>query len=173
VLAKGRNLGGENPSAARHHGTSWATVVHLRHRATGQDIAIVNVHLLHGAVQAGRTWPHRPKTYRMYTEEVKRLAQVARTERQWGRVFVLGDFNVGYTADARWHRKALPYATFTRLGMRSMWAGRKPTSHGTHRDALIDGVWATYGASRSKVAYGIRHSDHFPAIATYRLDVAP
>ncbi|MGZ8745235.1 MAG: hypothetical protein ACXWXO_20150 [Nocardioides sp.] len=173
LLAKGRRIGNENPGTDRRRKTAYATVVRLRHRATNQRISVINVHLVAGAVKAAKKWPGRPRLYEMYVEEVRHLGEVARAEQDWGRGLVTGDFNVGFAADLERHHRRLPYATFKRIGMVSMWAGRTDQEGGTRQYGLVDQVWSTNRAVAGRVARGIRYSDHFPAIAAYRLDVAP
>ncbi|HEX7738470.1 MAG TPA: hypothetical protein VF426_02350, partial [Marmoricola sp.] len=42
-------------------------------------------------------------------------------------------------------------------------------SRGTHAHSLIDQVFNTQRAYATKVYFGIKYSDHFPAVATYYL----
>ena len=95
--------------------------------------------------------------------------QAVRRERRWGRVFVTGDFNVGYEADLKWHLNAMPYKRFGAIGLTSMWKGSTylPKPYGTHEDALIDQVWTTRPAETTTIVRNITQSDHFPAVATY------
>ena len=84
---------------------------------------------------------------------------------------MIGDFNVGYVPDARWQLPKLPHATFTDLGLRSMWRGSDylDAPYGTRNDALIDGVWSEQAPVGSRILRDLRWSDHLPAVATYRL----
>ncbi|MBA3233348.1 MAG: endonuclease/exonuclease/phosphatase family protein [Propionibacteriales bacterium] len=147
----------------------YVSVVRLKDRATGRKISILNAHLPPGAIRAGQRYPGRPLLYERYVQELIRLTEVTRTERQWGRTFVLGDFNVGYVADEKYRKRWLPYATFHRMGMASLWATSHPESRGTHGDALLDQVYSGKAARRASVASDIKYSDHRPAIATYTL----
>lgn len=172
-IAESRSLGDE-PSGGERKKDSTATVVRLRHRATGQRVVVINVHLVKGAVKAGRPWPGRPRTFDLYADQVAGLVKAVRAQRSWGRVFALGDFNVGFEADERWRHRKLPFRKFRAIGFRSMWQGSpaldKP--YGTHQDALIDQVWTGDKPVRTQILRSVKVSDHKPAVATYRLPVA-
>ncbi len=170
-LAPTRRLGRELPGSGQPVKKSYASVVHLRHRASGRRISVVNVHLVHGAVRAGRPWPGRPRTFRLFRAQVAGLVRVVRAERSWGKVFVLGDFNVGYAQDKREGRARLPFRQLTHLGLRSIWKGSRYVGarHGTHRNALLDQVWSRTRPRHRSIVRTIRASDHYPAVATYRL----
>ncbi len=175
LLARGRDVGDENPVAGRYRDDAYATVVHLTHLQTGQVISVINVHLLSGAVKGGRAWPGRPLMFALYCAQVAGLVRVYRAEladAQVDRVFVLGDFNVGYKADRKWHKRRLPFRRLTNLGLVSMWRDHDVEHGGTHNDAYIDQVWTTGPVVKggAQVAYDIQESDHSPAIATYVFD---
>jgi endonuclease/exonuclease/phosphatase family metal-dependent hydrolase len=166
-IARGRHIGDEVPSQGSYVLPQYVTVVRLRSVQTGARISVVNVHLFPGAVSAGRRIPGRPVVWKLYVTEVANLAKVTRAERRWGRVFVLGDFNVGFVADQKHHDRHLPYATFKRMGMVSMWASGHPRKSGTRGTALLDQVYAAQRARHPRVAFAIRYSDHRPALANY------
>lgn len=170
-LASPRRLGRELPGSSRQVKKSYASVVHLRHRASGRRLSVVNVHLVHGAVRAGRPWPGRPRTFRLFRAQVAGLVRVVRAERAWGRVFVVGDFNVGYAQDKREGLARLPYRQLTHLGLTSMWKGSRYVGarHGTHRNALLDQVWSRKRPRHRSIVRTLHASDHYPAVATYRL----
>lgn len=178
-IADGRDLGHEN--GPRVKGDSWATQVRLLDRTSGEQITVINVHLLHGAVKAGHKWPGRPRHYRLYTDQVRGLKEAVQAERADAtgsaddRIYVLGDFNVGYVADAKWHRKKLPFRKFKKLGMQSMWQDSRYVrkSFGTHNDALIDQIWNTQQPTSTKILRKIKESDHRPAYATYEMPPPP
>lgn len=173
-IAKSRHLRGQLPGSRKPKKHSTATVVRLRHKASGRRLSVINVHLVHGAVKGGKPWPGRPRVFGLYVDQVRGVVRVVRKERRWGRVFVVGDFNVGYRADKHVRLPKLPYRRLKRLHLNSMWQGTKYVRHrqGTRRDALIDQVWSKRKASRAKVLRGIEPSDHYPAVATYRLKPA-
>ena len=69
---------------------------------------------------------------------------------------------------AREHRDNI--RQFAQLKMVSMWATSRPAgSRGTHAHSLIDQVFNTQRAYATKVYFGIKYSDHFPAMGTYYL----
>lgn len=170
-IARSRHLRGQLPGSHERKKHSTATVVRLRHRSSGRRISVVNVHLVHGAVKGGRPWPHRPRVFNLFVDQVRGLVRTVRSERRWGRVFVVGDFNAGYRADAHYRLPRLPYRQLRRLRLNSMWQGTNYVrrGHGTHRDALIDQVWSKRKPARAKILRWIEPSDHYPAVATYRL----
>lgn len=152
--------------------TNYATVVRLVERSTGERISFVNVHLVHGATWAGRPKPGRRPLFRLYKRQVGALAKVVAGEKLASDdVYVMGDFNIGYAADARWHLKKLPYHRLRGQGLTSMWRGSSYLrgSRGTHGSQLIDQVWTSRKASSSRIIGRIRHSDHRPVVATYAL----
>lgn len=170
-IAKSRHLRGQLPGAKKRKKDSTATVVRLRHRPTGRKISVINVHLVHGAVKGGKPWPHRPAVFNLFRDQVRGLVRTVRKERRWGRPFVVGDFNVGYRADKHFALPKLPYRQLSRLRLNSMWQGTRYLRHdrGTHSDALIDQIWSKRKPQHVRIMRWVRPSDHFPAIATYRL----
>ncbi|MEZ5097804.1 MAG: hypothetical protein R2731_18020 [Nocardioides sp.] len=149
-----------------------ATVVRLVDTTTGAQVSVINVHLIPGAIKAGRPVPERPKTARLYKREVRRLMDIVDAEAAWGQPYVLGDYNVGYVADFKQRRKRLPFRSFRRRTMISNWAGNVPDGKlGTHNDALIDQVYSLGRAGASSVQYDITESDHWPAVATYDVPI--
>ncbi|MGD9960826.1 endonuclease/exonuclease/phosphatase family protein [Nocardioides sp.] len=169
-LNDGTYIGKEMP---KHYVKSmFATVVHLQDLQSGQKISIVNVHLVPGATTKGRPTPGRPRLYRVFRTQVHNVAVLTKTERAWGRTFVMGDFNIGWVADERERLPRMPFMSFKRQTMPSMWATDRPTTkRGTHQQSLIDQVWSTTRATSSTVAFDMKFSDHHPAIAGYQLDV--
>lgn len=164
------DIGNEVPGKDGYIKPQYASVTRLLHRASGQPISIVNLHLVPGAVKAGRKWPGRTNLFRYYTRELAVALQVVTAEAAWGEVFVLGDYNAGWVADERNRKPRLPFMRFRGLGMRSMWETERPAARvGTHRDALIDQVFTDRPAARAGVLSHITFSDHVPAVATYEL----
>ncbi|MDF1605041.1 endonuclease/exonuclease/phosphatase family protein [Nocardioides sp. YIM 152315] len=150
---------------------NWATIVRLRDLATGELVTFVNVHLVAYAISAGRFIPERPRTARLYRQQLRTLVGVVGLERQTSSaVYVLGDFNAGYEEDLRTHRRALPVRQFGAIGFRSMWERSRvlPRRFGTHdNDSLIDQVWSPARPLTTRIMRGVRGSDHRPAIGTY------
>ena len=169
LLAHGRDIGDEKAAKGHYLRNQYATVVHLQHVDTDQEVTVIDVHLLAGAVSAGRRRHDRPLMFGFYRDEVKSLAAVVDAERAHGPVWVIGDFNIGYDADVRWHRKAMPHARLTPLGMVSLWRDCGTGGRGTHGPQYIDQIWSQDPADRCEVAYDVTHSDHFPVIGTYAL----
>jgi endonuclease/exonuclease/phosphatase (EEP) superfamily protein YafD len=163
------SLRGE-PDAREGYKSHWFTVIHLVDRVSGQRLSIVNVHMLHGAVRAGRPYPGRPKHWRTYRIQMTNLIQKVQQQQGYGRVFIVGDFNAGWVADRKHRHKHLPFRSFRGIGYRSMWATERPHDRGTHRDALIDQVFSRARAGSAKVLFRLgRFSDHRPAVARYHL----
>ena len=161
-------IGNELASRSTSIKAQYATVVRLTHRATGQRISVINVHLVPGAVVNGQPYPGRPRLFDLFVTEVANVITLTKTERDtWGRPFVLGDFNVGWVADERHRTRRLPFRKFTKISMPSMWATERPASRGTHSKSLIDQVYTTGRATRARVQFDIGQSDHWPAIAEY------
>ncbi len=153
-------------------GAHYATVVRLRVRATGQKIAIVNVHLPPGAIKGGLPSRSNPGRFDRYADELVATRRVAQAERRVGstrrRVFVTGDLNSAWVADRKHLHRRLPIRIFRGADMPSMWATERPSGgRGTHESSLIDQVYSQKKALDSRVLFGIRGSDHFPALATY------
>lgn len=171
-VARSLYIGNEMKGRAPRTAPMYVTVVRLLDRRTDTNISVINVHLLPGAVINGSPTPGRPRWFRAFRNSVVNLVSLAASERSFGTVFVLGDFNVGYAADKRVHRPRLPYARFLRKGMTSMWATERPSgSIGSHQKspALIDQVYSATRATSATVRHGVTYSDHYPVVATYQL----
>lgn len=172
-IADARDLHGEH-SGDEAKGDSWATVVRLLDRVSGLKASFMNIHLVRGAIKGGRPVASKPNLVQLYYDQVAGTVAALKAERERDdvdRVFVLGDFNVGYEADVKWHLKKLPFRKLSGLGLTAMWKDSplldKP--YGTHHDALIDQVWTTGGSSDEQILRNIQQSDHSPALATYTL----
>lgn len=174
-IAEKRDLGGEHTGDA-DKGDSWATIVRLRHRPSGQRISFVHVHLVRGAVKGGRPAKGRPRLFDLYADQVVGTLRAVKEERGYAdQVYALGDFNVGYKADDKWRHPKLPFRKFKEIGFRSMWK-KSPylrKSFGTKNDALIDQVWNPANSVDETILRRIDASDHFPAVATYRMPSPP
>ena len=174
-IADKRNLGTEHGAGSESKGNTYATVVHLRDVASGQQISFMNVHLVHGAIQRTDPYPGRPRTYRLYLAQVKGLIAAIKTERanpaNTGGVYVTGDFNISYRPDAHDKKKNLPYASMRRIDMHSLWAHSWELSHnrGSHGHALYDEVWHPDHPVANTILRQIKGSDHYPVVATYNL----
>lgn len=172
-LADATWVGDERPGFDPMVKEQWATVVRLEDRLTAQKLSFVNTHLVAGAVKGGVRIPGRPRTFELYRTVVAELARIARIEAAWaeGRTYVMGDYNIGWVADYNQRRPRLPFATFKRQGMKSMWHTTRPANRGTRLTALLDQVYSSTMAADSTVEFDIEFSDHWPAIATYNIPV--
>ncbi|MBD8870675.1 endonuclease/exonuclease/phosphatase family protein [Nocardioides donggukensis] len=172
-IARAREIEGKTGGLERKDPT-FATVVRLRDRASGTAMSVINVHLISGAVKGGRRNPERPRRFELFKRQMKGLARLTRDERAKGYdVYALGDFNAGYKADFKWRRRPLPFRRFKAIGFKSMWHRVNLDNGGTRNDAYIDQVWNETRPEATTVAYDIRNSDHFPAIATYSMPEPP
>ncbi len=151
----------------------WVSVVRLRDRSTGQPLAIVNTHLVQGAVKAGRKVKHRPRTWRLYRSQVAAVASIAVKERARGQqVYLVGDFNSDYVSDAKRGKRTFPVRRFRAIGFTSMWATSRPKK-GTRGRAFLDQVFTWQRPVSTRVLRKVRLSDHSPAVATYVLPPLP
>jgi endonuclease/exonuclease/phosphatase family metal-dependent hydrolase len=162
-------IGNEVPNMKAYQHARTVTVVRLIDNVTGRRLSVIDAHLVSGAIRGGRPWVGRPKLFRLYREGLVNLMHQVITERAWGRVYALGDFNAGWVADRKYLRKKLPIRTMAGLSMTSMWAWSRPTNGlGTHNDALIDQIFTTNRPTSARVQFDLSgHSDHRPAIASY------
>jgi hypothetical protein len=172
------------------HGTipfkaQYVPVVRLRQIATGYVFTMINVHLIHGAVNAGKPRPSSPHTYAVYRKQVKALKGIINDERSRGLpVYVSGDYNVGYKADSEVRNRKLPYRRLSSISMKANWKGKKLNNYGTHIDtscpkgaahcgAYIDQIWAPTTSATSTVYTDVIHSDHYPIMSTYPIPTVP
>lgn len=171
MIAEERDLHGEH-TGDEAKGDSWATVVRLRDRETGQELSFMNVHLVRGAVKGGRPNPDRPNLFKLYADQVVGMVKAVQAERALSdRVYVMGDFNVGWKADNKWRHKKLPFRKFKAIGFRSTWQASPYLSDkkGTHNDALIDQVWTEDDSTNEQIFRDLTASDHWPMLSTYEL----
>jgi endonuclease/exonuclease/phosphatase family metal-dependent hydrolase len=162
-------IGRELPGKPANQPARYASVVRLLDTVTGHRVSVIDAHVIQGAVRGGRPWVGRPRVWRMFKQNMVNLAAVTATEKRWGQVFTLGDFNSGWVPDRKHLRKRMPIRTFGRLGMWSMWRYSRPTNGlGTHDDDLIDQVFSSLRPLSCRVQVDLSgFSDHRPAIATY------
>jgi hypothetical protein len=169
----------DSPGGTVPFKAQYIPVVRLRQISTGYVFTMINVHLIHGAVNAGRPRKSSPNTYRVYRHQVKALKRVVRDERSRGLpVYVSGDYNVGYAADRDVRNRRLPYRRLSSINMKANWKGKKLNNYGTHIDpscpkgashcgAYIDQIWAPTTSATSTVYTNVIHSDHYPIMSTY------
>jgi endonuclease/exonuclease/phosphatase family metal-dependent hydrolase len=169
-IAKRYYVGHEIKGRGTRTNRIYAAVVHLKDKVTGGNVSVINVHLLPGACINGGPMRGRPRTFKAFRASVIHLGRLAKAQKSFGRVYVLGDFNIGYKADKRVGRKHMPVRTFRRLRMTSMWATQVPSDkRGSHAGSpsLIDQVFAGRKASAATVRFDMTYSDHYPVIARY------
>lgn len=170
-IADGREIE-DKTGGTEYKEDSYATVVRLEHVATGNTVTIINLHLLSGASLVGKPWPDRPKRFALLVDQIQGSVRLIKREKEIDtEVFVTGDFNVGFQADFKVRHRKLPYKRYKRQGFRSMWGGGDLEQKGTYENAYLDQIWATVAPLRREVARDIKGSDHYPAVATYLLDV--
>jgi endonuclease/exonuclease/phosphatase family metal-dependent hydrolase len=150
------------------------TVVHLVDKVTGQKIAIINVHMVQGAVKGGHPVPGLSRHWHLYVDQMEHIIAGTEAQQGYGTVFTMGDFNAGWLQDKRDLHAHLPYRSFHAIHEKSMWATQTPKNGmGTHQNALIDQVFSTMKAAHAKVLFSLKgYSDHVPALATYDLPAA-
>jgi hypothetical protein len=93
----------------------WFTIVHLVDRITGQRLAIVNVHMIHGAVKGGGPVPGEPRHWdvRHPDDESDQRSEAAGVRPG---LLVTGDYNAGWVADVASSRTAVPRSTPSTTG---------------------------------------------------------
>lgn len=158
----------ENEKQGSHIKEKHVTVVRLQDRLTGQTVSVVNVHLMNGAIQGGRARPGVPRTYALLVHQIQELETIVSRERaNSDRLFVLGDFNVGWLADSQVRHRKLVFRMMRRQGMVANWATEHPKRRGTMKGALLDQVYSEKKALVARVLFGLDYSDHRPAYAVY------
>lgn len=148
---------------------SYATVLRLRHRASGQLVTVVNAHLIARATKDGRPYRKVPLRVAAYARGMAAVASTVAREREAATVYAVGDWNIHYNFDARERVRAFPFRQFKRQGFQSIWRTKKPKLATINSTGVIDGVWAVSAPARAKVLRGFSESDHRPVVAKYRL----
>ncbi|MFC7493358.1 MULTISPECIES: endonuclease/exonuclease/phosphatase family protein [unclassified Nocardioides] len=176
-IADGRKVEDKTGPGLVHQEATLATVVRLRSKLSGETISVVNVHLLSGAVNAGKRLPGVPRRVGMYLDQVRNLGKVVSKEKQWagGPVWVLGDFNVNYGRDKAVRNRKFAYSTMRRRDLVASWEARKGQlqpgqGSGARSGAYLDVIWSTRKARSVDVLREdrFRISDHFPVVSSYR-----
>ena len=159
-----RDLRGIGARAVRIAPSSYATLVRLRHRATGERYAVLNVHLVWGTSAA---------VDRLRLAQVRGLARAAERQRAAGyRVLALGDFNIDHRADRRTRRPGLPARALGAVGLVSAWESGLPlrgTGSSTLGAGFVDNVWSTRRARSVRALQRVSGGQHHPVIARYAL----
>lgn len=164
----------EDPKASfriRYSRPSYATVVRLRHKASGRLVTVVNAHLIARATKDGRPHKQVPLRVAAYKRGMAVVASTVAREAESATVYAVGDWNIHYNFDARERVRTFPFRQFKRLGFESVWKTRKPNRATINSTGVIDGVWAANAPARAKVLGRFPESDHRPVVAKYRLPV--
>lgn len=157
---------------------SYATVVRLVHRATGEHYSVLSVHLVFGVVVRGRPVRDDPRRYRYYVDQVRGLTRAVAQEaaRTGTHVLVVGDFNTDHHWDRVVRNRALPAARLGGRGLVSAWdvRDRLPTRGGTSTvgGGYIDNVWADRDALSVRTL-AVSGGQHHPVVATYDVTAGP
>lgn len=175
-IAAGRKVESKTgPGLVRQRAT-LATVARLRSRTSGETVSVINVHLISGAVNAGKRLPGVPRRFEMYRDQVRNLGRLVHKEKRWagGPVWLVGDFNVNYGRDKAVRNRSLAYATMRRKGLIASWEARKGElrpgeGSGSRSGAYLDVIWSQRKARSVTVHRDDRFavSDHFPVVSTY------
>lgn len=152
----------------------YANWVGLEDLVTGATIFIINTHVHASIERRGRPLWWRPRTRQAY-RHLAALAELAEYLGQRGEVFITGDFNIDWWADARVQHPRFPYKTLYRHGgLVPCWSWSRARG-GTHGRGgrKIDYVWHRRSASVESVKARILrddfHSDHNPVLVTYNI----
>ena len=161
-------IGNENPKVGRYQKAKYVTIVRLQDLLTQKLVTVINVHLINGAIRGGKMRPGMRRTYRLLVHQIGRLAAHVKNEQPIShKLFVLGDFNIGYVYDKSESNPRLVYKTMQRLGMKSNWATEHPENRGTQHKSLLDQIYSEKKALEAKVWFGFKFSDHRPAFGLY------
>jgi hypothetical protein len=175
--------GGDGKDGTVYRAPTYGAVVRLRQIATGYEFALINVHLIHGAVKGGKPAPGRPLLYDVYKQQVQSLRSEVSNQQSAGfPVYVTGDFNIGYVQDQDTDLNGNPYHNLTASQETATWQDKKLSSYGTHIDtscrpgvkhcgAYIDQTWGPTESADAKVFIHVVHSDHYPIRSTYQIPV--
>ena len=174
-MAEGRTVEAPKGKGLIWQPTKRATVVRLRNRASGTVLSVINVHMLHQAVDKGKPVKGVPRRVRMYKDQVKGLVRIVADERRWsgGHLWVLGDFNDNYMADKELHRRALAYSNLHRNGLIASWEARRTIRPGrgtsTGNGSYLDAIYATQRAASVRVLHQSRFDigQHYPLLSSY------
>lgn len=151
------------------------TWVNLVDRDTQQPLTVLNVHALPTVEVAGRPIDANPLRLAHYQQTMDVITrQVQRRHANNRIVFLCGDLNVHYPADAKIRDPRFPYATFERIGLASSYRtlGHDHLKYGTAGTRLIDYVAASVKPALTPIAHEVVEgyaSDHRPLFVTYRV----
>ena len=170
---------GRSGAGPRRMSAKYVNWVHLRVRATGRDLYVVNNHTV-PTVQGrdGKPNERYPRRVALYRAHMKVLAKVVDRLTGDGAVFVTGDLNVNYRRDRVVQAAAFPYHVLGRLGLRASYAPLGMPPIGTHvrpnggDTRLIDYVYFTphrWLVPRRQAVLREFSSDHRPLSVTFQV----
>jgi Fibronectin type III domain len=174
--------GGAGPSTI---GPKYLTYVQLRHRASGQDIYVINNHTV-ASIQGPDGGPNygNPERLQLFRKHMDGLAAMVERFRATGAaVFAVGDFNVNYRRDAVVQAKLFPYYRMKQVGAYASYKFLGTPDRGTHLSSegvndtrLIDQVVALEHPAIAPVEQAILSgysSDHRPLRVRYAVVTPP
>ena len=171
---------GAGPATLNAKFVNW---VHLRERATGRHLYVVNNHAV-PTVQGPDGGPNKsqPKRLELYRKHMEGLRQlIAPMKASGAAVFVTGDLNVNFRRDRLVQSPMFPFATMRALGLQASFEALGEPSTGTHvlpggsSMRLIDYVYSLRHGAVSPVSQQILRgysSDHRPVRVVYELSPA-
>ena len=174
--------GGAGPSTI---GAKYLTYVQLRHRASGQDIYVINNHTV-ASIQGPDGGPNysNPERLQLFRKHMDGLAAMIERFRATGAaVFAVGDFNVNYRRDAVVQAKLFPYYRMQQVGMFASYKFLGSPDRGTHSSGpgandtrLIDQVASSEHPGIAPLEQAILSgysSDHRPVRVRYGIATTP
>lgn len=166
-------------------GPKYLTYVQLRHRATGQDIYVINNHAV-ASIQGPDGGPNygNPERLQLFRKHMDGLAAMVERFRATGAaVFAVGDFNVNYRRDAVVQAKLFPYYRLKQVGAFASYKFLGAPERGTHVNStgvndtrLIDQVVAAEHPAIAPMEQAILSgytSDHRPVRVRYAIVTTP
>ena len=166
-------------------GPKYLTYVQLRHRATGQDIYVINNHAV-ASIQGPDGGPNynNPERLQLFRKHMDGLAAMIERFRATGAaVFAVGDFNVNYRRDAVVQAKIFPYYRMKQVGVFASYKflgspdrGTHSTGTGTNDTRLIDQVASSEHPAIAPLEQEILSgysSDHRPVRVRYAIATTP
>ncbi len=163
----------------------YLTYVQLNHRATGQDMYVINSHAV-ASVQAADGGPNyeHPERLQLYRQHMDGLkAMIAEFKATGAAVFTTGDFNVNYRRDSVLRPQLFPYFNMSQVGVFASYKflgmpadGTHVGKSGTNDSRLIDYVSSVNHAAVAAKAQTILtgySSDHRPVRVRYAIATIP
>lgn len=158
----------------------YLTYVRLLHRATGQELYVINNHAV-PSVQASNGGPNygNPERLQLFRQHMDGLSDmVARFAATGAAVFTAGDFNVNYRRDSVVQDKMFPYYRMRQVGVSASYKFLGSPALGTQVDStrLIDQISSSdhpaIAATQQAILSGYS-SDHRPVRVRYAIASAP